>query len=129
MVSNMLLNPADTVASALAYLKKTVADEKVTLTVGDHMEPSPISRTDCEGWERVKNAVSETWPGCIVSPYLMVQCSDSRHYRDLSDKVYRFSAMALTSEERRTIHGNNERIRVEAIGKAVEFFMRVMKQC
>ena len=129
MVSNMRLNPADSVAAALEYLKKTVGDDKVTLTVGDHMEPSPISRTDCEGWERVKNAVSETWPGCIVSPYLMVQCSDSRHYRDLSDKVYRFSAMALTSEERRTIHGNNERIRVEAIGKAVEFFMRVMKQC
>ncbi len=129
MVSNMRLNPQDTVASALEYLKKTVADDKVNLTVGDHMEPSPISRTDCEGWERVKNAVGDTWPGCIVSPYLMVQCSDSRHYRDLSDKVYRFSAMALTSEERKTIHGNNERIRVEAIGKAVEFFMRVMKQC
>ena len=129
MVSNMRLNPADSVESALAYLKKTVGDETITLTVGDHMEPSPISRTDCEGWERVKAAVQETWPGCIVSPYLMVQCSDSRHYRDLSDKVYRFSAMALTSEERKTIHGNNERIRVEAIGKAVEFFMRVMKQC
>jgi len=129
MVSNMRLNPADSVASALEYLKKTVADDNVILTVGDHMEPSPISRTDCEGWERVKNAVGATWPGCIVSPYLMVQCSDSRHYRDLSDKVYRFSAMALTSEERKTIHGNNERIRVEAIGKAVEFFVRVMKQC
>ncbi|MBR5224965.1 MAG: M20/M25/M40 family metallo-hydrolase [Clostridia bacterium] len=129
MVSNMRLNPQDSVASALEYLKKTVGDESITLTVGDHMEPSPISRTDCEGWERVKNAVGDTWPGCIVSPYLMVQCSDSRHYRDLSDKVYRFSAMALTGEERKTIHGNNERIRVEAIGKAVEFFMRVMKQC
>ncbi|MBR5287134.1 MAG: M20/M25/M40 family metallo-hydrolase [Clostridia bacterium] len=129
MVSNMRLNPADSVSSALEYLKKTVADDKVTLTVGDHMEPSPVSRTDCAGWERVKNAVSDTWPGCIVSPYLMVQCSDSRHYRDLSDKVYRFSAMALSSEERKTIHGNNERIPVETIGKAVEFFMRVMKQC
>ena len=129
MVSNMRLNPQDSVASALEYLKKTIADEQITLTVHGHMEPSPISRTDCEGWERVKNAVSATWPGCIVSPYLMVQCSDSRHYGSLSDKVYRFSAMALTSEERRTIHGNNERIRLEAIGKAVEFFMRVMQQC
>ena len=59
----------------------------------------------------------------------MVQCSDSRHYGPISDKVYRFSAMALTAEERRLIHGNNERITLEAIGKAVEFFMRVMKQC
>jgi len=59
----------------------------------------------------------------------MVQCSDSRHYRDLSNHVYRFSAMALTSEERKTIHGNNERIRLESICQAVEFYIRLMKKC
>ena len=75
------------------------------------------------------NAVEGTWPGCIVAPYLMVQCSDSRHYGRISDKVYRFSAMDLTAEERHTIHGNNERIRLETVGKAPEFFIRVMRQC
>ena len=93
------------------------------------MEPSPVSKTDCEAWEKVKNAVSDTWKGCIVSPYLMVQCSDSRHYRDLSDHVYRFSAMDLTSEERATIHGNNERIRLTTLHKAVEFYLRLMQSC
>jgi len=37
--------------------------------------------------------------------------------------------MAMTSEERATIHGNNERIRLESIHKAVEFYIRLMKQC
>ncbi len=73
--------------------------------------------------------MSGTWRGSIVSPYLMVQCSDSRHYGELSDKVYRFSAMDLTAEERATIHGNNERIRLEVIHRAVEFFIRLMQQC
>ena len=59
----------------------------------------------------------------------MVQCSDSRHYGAISDRVYRFSAMALTADERATIHGNNERIRVEAIGKAVELYIRLMEKC
>jgi len=37
--------------------------------------------------------------------------------------------MALTSEERSTIHGNNERIRLETAMRAVEFYIRLMKQC
>lgn len=129
MVANMRLNPEDTVEGAVEYIRRTIADPDIELVVGDHMEPSPISRTDCEGWRRVASAVSATWPGSVVSPYLMVQCSDSRHYRDLSNRVYRFSAMDLTSEERSTIHGNNERIRLEVIDRAVEFFIRLMRQC
>ncbi len=129
MVANMRLNPEDSVGSAIDYVRAVIKDGDIKLTAGDHMEPSPISRTDCEGWRRVSAAVAGTWQGCIVSPYLMVQCSDSRHYRDLSDRVYRFSAMDLTGEERATIHGNNERIRLEVIHRAVEFFMRLIKQC
>ena len=129
MVSNMRLNPEDSVASATDYLKKTVADKNVQIEVLESFEPSPISETDCEAWDKVAAAVAETWRGCVVAPYLMVQCSDSRHYGKLSNHVYRFSAMDLTAEERRSIHGNNEKIRLETIGKAVEFYIRLMKQC
>lgn len=93
------------------------------------MDPSRISRTDCDGWQKVATAVASTWRGCLVSPYLMVQCSDSRHYGRISDKVYRFSAMDLTAQERATIHGNNEHIRVETAQHAVEFYIRLMRQC
>ena len=129
MVANMRLNPADSVAGALEYLKKTVADPSVEITALESNEPSRVSRTDCEGWEKVSAAVSETWPGCIVAPYLMVQCSDSRHYGRISDKVYRFSAMDLTAAERASIHGNNEKVRLEGICRAVEFYIRLMKKC
>jgi carboxypeptidase PM20D1 len=77
----------------------------------------------------VASAVASTWKGCIVSPYLMVQSSDSRHYGRISDKVFRFSAMDLTSEERATIHGNNESIRIETLHRACEFYIRLMRQC
>ena len=129
MVSNIRLNPEDSVSSAVEYIRTVINDPDVKITVGDHMEPSPISRTDCAGWTRVVNAVAGTWKDCIVAPYLMVQCSDSRHYGEISDRVYRFSAMDLTAEERRTIHGNDEHIRLDTVKHAVEFFIRVIKQC
>ena len=129
MVANLRLNPQDSVRGALGRIRAVVKDPDVELRVLRSFEPSPISRTDCEGWRRVSSAVAGTWRGCLVAPYLMVQCSDSRHYRKLSDKVYRFSAMDLTKEERASIHGNNEHIRLDTACRAVEFFIRVMKQC
>ena len=129
MVANMRLNPADSVESALAYLRKVVADDAVEITAPEATEPSRVSTTECPGWEKVSASVAETWRGSIVAPYLMVQCSDSRHWGRISDKVYRFSAMDLTAAERATIHGNNERIRLETVGKAVEFYIRLMNKC
>lgn len=129
IVSNMRLNPADTMDSAIEYLKKTVNDERVEITKIHGMNPSRISQTNCGAYDKVASSVVSTWKGSIAAPYLMMQCSDSRHYGRISDKVYRFSAMDLTSEERSTIHGNNERIRVETAVKATEFYVRLMKQC
>ena len=129
MVANMRLNPADTVESALEYLRKVVDDDNVEITALESSEPSRVSVADGPAWDSVAASVAETWRGCIVAPYLMVQCSDSRHWGVISDKVYRFSAMDMTAEERATIHGNNERIRLESIGKATEFYIRLMKKC
>lgn len=129
MVANMRLNPSDSVASALNYLKKTVANDAVEITALESFEPSPVSETGCAAWDKVAASVAETWRGCVVAPYLMVQCSDSRHYGSISNHVYRFSAMDLTAEERATIHGNNERIRVETAAKAVEFYIRLLGRC
>ncbi len=129
MVSNLRLNPADSVASARAYIEKTIANDQIKLDDISTIEPSPISTLDCDGWNIVSKSVADTWKGCLVSPYLMVQCSDSRHYGSISDKVYRFSAQDMTAEERKMLHGNNERIRLEVIHRATEFFIRVMKSC
>ena len=129
MVSNLRLNPYDTVDGAIDRLRKNVNDEKVEISAIYGMDPSRISETACEAWDKVASAVASTWKGCIVSPYLMVQCSDSRHWGRLSDKVYRFSAMDLTSEERATIHGHNERIRLDCLYRSAEFFIRLIEKC
>ncbi len=129
MVSNMRLLSTDTIESATQRIKKTIGDENVEISLIDGMNPSRISVTDCAAYDKVATAVASTWKGAIVSPYLMVQCSDSRHYGRISNKVYRFSAMDLSSAERATIHGADERIRVDCACRAVEFYIRLIKQC
>ena len=124
---NLRLLGSDTVDSAVARLKKLVDDPEVEFRVETGMDPSPCSDTGCEGWAILGRAIRATWPDAVVSPYLMMACSDSRHYCRLTDRVYRFSAMKLSKEERAMIHGNDERVPLETLWRTVEFYTRLLR--
>lgn len=127
--ANLRLIGDETVESAKAYLEKTIANDKIKVEVVYGMNPSRISRTDTEEWQKLSAAIRGTWTDAVVSPYLMLACSDSRHYGAISDRVYRFSAMALTKEERGLIHSNNERIPLDKVEQTVAFYQRLMRSC
>lgn len=127
--ANLRLICGETVEGAKAYLEKVIANDQIKVDVIFGMNPSRISRTDDEPFQRLSRAIRGTWTDAIVSPYLMLACSDSRHYGVLSDHVYRFSAMALSKEERGLIHANNERIPLETIVKTVAFYQRLIRSC
>ncbi|MBN1777889.1 MAG: M20/M25/M40 family metallo-hydrolase [Clostridiales bacterium] len=99
---------------------------KVEVVLGTH--PSRYSRCDGEGWETLKETILQTWPEVIVSPYLMMAASDSRHYARISDRVYRFSPMVISKEIRRTIHGHNERIPIESLKMMISFYLRLLQK-
>ncbi len=127
--ANLRLICGETVEGAKAYLEKVIKNPDIQVDVVMGMNPSRISRTDDEPFQRLSKAIRGTWTSAVVSPYLMLACSDSRHYGVLSDHVYRFSAMALTKEERGLIHANNERIPLETIVKTVAFYQRLIRGC
>ena len=126
---NLRVICGETIPQAQARMERIISDKDVSVTVVDGNNPSPISPTNGEPWERLGAAIRQTYPGVLVSPYLMLACSDSRHYCRICQNVYRFSGMPLSKEQRGMLHNRNERIPLKLLPDTVAFFGRVLLRC
>lgn len=126
MFANLRLMAGDTTDQVISRLRRIMGDPDIAIQPQAGAEPQPDSLCT-QGFREIQAAIEATWPEAVVSPYLMVACTDSRHWRDVCDNVYRFSAKHVTGEEKATVHGNNERIHVENTENAVKFFYRLMR--
>ncbi len=89
--------------------------------------PTDISKTNNEVYETLKSCIEEVFDKPVVTPYLMIGGTDSRNYRGLSDKIYRFMPCKLTGKELALMHADDEYISVDNFYKMIEFYRAFIK--
>lgn len=123
---NARLLKKDTMESTKNYISSLI-DVPHKLKVIGGREASEISSHESEGFKFLENVILSLWPDAIVSPYLMIAGTDSRHFHEISDNVLRFAPIEITKEEMSLIHSNNERIRIETVMKSVECYVKIIR--
>ncbi len=116
------------VAEATEHVRRAMRDPDVIIEQLHPTEPSPVSPTSGRAWELIKGTIESSYPGTIVTPYVMLGASDSRHFTRISDHVYRFTPFEMSKEERGTLHAKNERIGVTTFLKGVGFYTRLVSK-
>lgn len=127
-VINFRIISGETVESIKSRLTKIINDPTVDIGTNIADNPSVVSRIDTPEYKELSETISQVFGDVIVSPYLMMAASDSRHYSRISDKVYRFSVLEMTKEQRGSIHGDNESIEIEKVKLCVEFYINMMSK-
>lgn len=113
-------------ASVIRAMQGRVRNDAVEIEAVETIEVMPFSPTGTEPWQRLEEGIRQTWPGTLVSPYLMIAASDARQFTRICPNVLRFSAMELSAQERKMIHGNDERIPLDKVATTVKFFICMM---
>lgn len=127
-VVNIRIAIDSSVAEATEHVRRAIRDGSVMIEALHPNEPSPVSPTTGRAWDLVKETIEKIFAGTIVTPYVMLGASDSRHFTRISDHVYRFSPFEMSTQERGTLHAKNERIRVATFLKGVGFYTRLLSR-
>ena len=123
---NIRVAAGSTVADAVAHLRRAIADPRVRIDVEAPSEPSPVSpRGDHPAWRSLTAAVAAAYPAALVVPYVMLAASDSRHLAHLGP-TYRFAPLRMDTAQRMAIHGADERVEVECLGRGVAFYRALL---
>jgi len=126
LTMNLRLLEGDSKSSVLERVKRLVKNDSIEYIPLVGSEPLRSSPIDSMGYLAIERAIKASFPDVLVSPYLMIAGSDSRHYLRICDNVYRFSGMYLSAEERGMIHGKDERIPVEKLADTIKFYYRLI---
>jgi carboxypeptidase PM20D1 len=121
-IVNMRVAVGSTVAESVDHVRRAVADDRVEVTAVNPSEPSPISPTTGPQWDAVRGAILAVYPDVIVTPYIQLGASDSRHFARICDAVYRFTPFEMSLAERGTLHAVNERIHVATWLRGIDFY-------
>jgi carboxypeptidase PM20D1 len=127
---NFRILPGDTVDGVVAHVRKVVADPRVAIDIADPQkanEPSTESRVDSDGFALLARTIREAYPDVVVAPNLVLGATDARYFHALSDSVYRFAPLHVTSEDLKRPHGTNERIGVDDYLDSVRFYVRLLQ--
>jgi carboxypeptidase PM20D1 len=129
---NLRIHPRDSVESALKHVRALFAADReirVELAAGSGFsnDPSALSSTNSSGYAAIERSAREVFPDAIVSPYLVIAATDSRHYAGVAKDIYRFGPFVLNQDDLERPHGINERISVEGFCNLVRFYIRLLE--
>lgn len=125
---NLRVHPRDTIDGVAEHLRAAIDDDRVEVVVRRGRAPSRVSSADTAGFEDIATASRQTYGPLIVAPGLTIAGTDSRRYETVADDSYRFNPMVVTREDIHGFHGTNERISIENMVSATNFYSRLIER-
>jgi len=127
-VVNFRIMPGQTYQSVAQYVEDVIDDPRVKLEVFMESNPSKVSSINNSGYQLLEQTIRELDDNILVAPYLVQAATDSKHFYQVSDNIYRFIMVKINNDLLKSIHGIDERIVIEDYIQGIQYFHEVIKK-
>jgi len=126
---NFRILPGDSVASVADHVRRVVHDAAIGVRVLEETvsNPSGVTSVNAEPFQVLARTIRQVIPGVVVTPWLVVGATDSRHYGALTPNVLRFVGAGIGQDDLHRVHGTDERVGVQAYADAVRIYIQLLK--
>src|SRR5213593_2093422 len=120
------LLPGQDPAAFLADLVRVVGDTAVTFRPQGPNWPATESPTETEMFRAITAVAHARHPNALVTTLMLPGFTDSHYFRRMDIASYGLGPFPLTQGESRGVHGNDERVRIDALRFGVRFYYDVV---
>ncbi len=128
---NFRLLPGDTVDQVMHHVQEKIAmqaDRWEVKALPGAVNASKVASTDSAQYKILNTTIREIFPDVLVAPGLMIAATDSIHYSEISDHIFKFSPVRANAEDLKRFHGTNERLKIADYADAIRFYQRLVPQ-
>ena len=130
---NFRVHPQDSVAAVIAHIEELTKDiEGISIERSEDTgirggDASPVSPTDNLSFAVLAAVASEIGEGAPAVPALVLAATDSRYAGAITPNVYRFAPAVVSTADVAGIHGTDEKISVENVGRMARGYAMIIK--
>lgn len=124
--ANIRLLPGETANDIIEWLKSFGNDFEINPISLD--EASSVSSKETLSYNTLKKCIHNIFGNIVITPYLMVGGTDSKHYQEVADNIYRFMPCKLSNNDLLGMHGTNEFISKRNFESMIKFYMNFVEE-
>ena len=123
---NYRIAPGQTAAQVMEHARNATRNLEVELAwEGRAYDPPPVSSDDSDAYRLIATLASDGGK-LPVAPGLVTATTDSRSLAGIAEHIYRFSPMVASLRDFEMIHGTNEHMTLENLGRMTGFYSRLI---
>jgi acetylornithine deacetylase/succinyl-diaminopimelate desuccinylase-like protein len=128
-IVNVRLIPGDTITVLMSNLDKLVSDPQVKMEViPDGGLAAPDSSMETSLYQLITQVCAKEFNGAPVLPFMSTGATDSAQLRLHNVQAYGLRPIPMTPEDDSRVHGDNERIPLDAFAKGVDVMTRIVAE-
>ena len=122
ITANVRVNSVESLKESLRALKIIAAKMDIEITCDGDGDAIRVTDTHCEGYQNLQDCIKDIFGDIPVIPTMLNGGTDSKHYKNMTENIIRFSPIYISPEQGSSVHGKNERLYTDQMEQAVAFY-------